>query len=98
MSLAFVERKRKVNAKVEGEGMASGERSLFASGQLWDTRGGRKPGVEELGPISLGRTRLKSAVQDGSGLVGSELRMSVGRGGHLGPSGTIPSCWELLTL
>lgn len=95
--MAFVERKRKVNANVEGEGMASGDRGLLASGQLWDTQAGRKAGVEEQGPIIFGRTRLKSAIQDGSRLVGCELRPAVGSGGHLGASWTVSSWCELLT-
>lgn len=37
-----------------GGGMGSGNRGLFAGGQLRDTQAGGKSGVEEWGPISLG--------------------------------------------
>lgn len=50
--LLLKERERLI-LTLRGEGMGSGDRGLFAGGQLWDTQAGGKSGVEERGLISL---------------------------------------------
>lgn len=65
--MAFVERERKVNAKVEGEGVGFEDRVLLAGQSAVghpDRQKGWDGGVEkEQGPISLPRTRLRNASQ-----------------------------------
>ena len=65
--MAFFERERKVNAKVEGEGVGSEDRVLFAGQSAVghpDRQKGWDGGAEkEWGAISLPRTRLRHASQ-----------------------------------
>lgn len=81
--LLLKERER-LMLKLRGREWLLGTEACLQAVSCGTPRLAERLGWKSRAPISLDRTRLKSAIQDGSQLVGCELRMSVGSGGHLG--------------
>jgi hypothetical protein len=73
--------------------VGSGDRVLFAGGQLWDTQAGRKAGDERAevvwDPIALDKSRLAGAGQRSMGGIENEQGAWLGWEGNMDLSRTI---------